>query len=419
MVPARAVWTLVLNSQLTVPPAYDAAHAYFSLEGDRLVAYSLPAGKRLWIVTAQPLFKPETGDDLIFLVEAAGLVARRAADGAIAWQLALSDPPIVAPRFADGALVVATKGGQIGALHAKDGTIAWQRSLGSPASAAASVADERIYTGTADGRLVALRLDTGEPVWERRLGGAPGEMLVSGDRLFGGAKDNFFYCVMTRDGTIDWRWRTGGEVVGPPVGDEGHVYFVAFDNVLRAMARKSGAQVWMRPLPVRPIASAALAGSSLLVVGLQPAQVRVYNAKDGTPALGEPILPGAPPAPPMPISSSYRRGEDIPIVRLDETELSAAMPTAIPPEVQGESAGLGSGAKPSPIASDMEIAAPPHLVDNPVTHLPMVLLLTRDIARGAGATLVTREFDPPLVPLSPLPNMVMIAPQGTQTPPIR
>ena len=33
--------------------------------------------------------------------------------------------------------------------------------------------------------------------------------------------------------------------------------------------------------------------------------------------------------------------------------------------------------------------------------------------------LVTREFDPPLAPLSPLPNMVMIAPQGTQTPPIR
>jgi hypothetical protein len=175
----------------------------------------------------------------------------------------------------------------------------------------------------------------------------------------------------------------------------------------------------MRPLPVRPIAGAALAGSSLLVVGQQPAQVRVFNVKDGTPALGEPILPGAPPPPPIAISSTYRPGEDIPIVRLDETELSAAMPTAIRPEVEGESAGLGSGAKPSPISGDMEIAAPPHLLEDPVTHLPMVLVLTRDIARGAGATLVTREFDPPLAPLSPLPNMVMIAPQGTQTAPIR
>ena len=197
LVPTRAVWTLVLNNQLIAAPTYDATHAFFAIDGDRLVAYALPDGKRLWIVPAHPLMPPTTGDGLVFLVEAAGLVARRAADGAVAWQLALSDPPIVAPAFDNGWLIVATKSGQIGALRATDGTIVWQRGLGSPAHAPASLAEDRVYVSTADGRLVTLRVDTGEPVWERRLGGAPSEILVSGDRLFVGAKDNFFYCVMT------------------------------------------------------------------------------------------------------------------------------------------------------------------------------------------------------------------------------
>jgi len=411
-VPARAVWTLVLNAQLTVAPGYDETHAYFAIDSDRLVAYSLPGGRRLWMVTAHPVLPLAAGSDLVFLVESSGLVARRAADGAIVWQLALSDPPIVPPVFDNGWLVVATKGGQIGALRATDGTIVWQRDLGSPAQARASLAEDRVYVSTSDGRVVTLRVDTGEPVWERRLGSAPNEILVSGDRLFVGTKDNFFYCVMTKDGRIDWRWRTGGDIIGQPVADERHVFFVALDNVLRAMNRKSGAQVWMRPLPVRPIAGAVLAGSSLLVVG-QSAQVRVFTAKEGTAALGEPIAPGSPPPPALTISSLYFPGVDIPRVPLNEIDLSAKMPTKIPSEIEIDAP---TAPKPTPIASDAESAAPPHLVDDPTTHFPMALILTKDIARGAGVTLVTREFDPPLTPLAPLPNMVMIAPQTSTTP---
>ena len=37
---------------------------------------------------------------------------------------------------------------------------------------------------------------------------------------------------MATDGRVDWRWRTGGDVIGKPVADERYVYFVALDNVL-------------------------------------------------------------------------------------------------------------------------------------------------------------------------------------------
>ena len=39
----------------------------------------------------------------------------------------------------------------------------------------------------------------------------------------------------------DWCFQVGAAVVGRPVADATHVYFVALDNLLRAHDRKNGA----------------------------------------------------------------------------------------------------------------------------------------------------------------------------------
>ena len=89
-------------------------------------------------------------------------------------------------------------------------------------------------------------------VWERRLGGPPSDILVAGDRLYVGSRDNFLYCLRAIDGRVDWRWRTGADVTGLPVADDRRVYFVSLDNVLRALDRRRGSAGWKRTLPLRP-----------------------------------------------------------------------------------------------------------------------------------------------------------------------
>jgi len=245
------------------------------------------------------------------------------------------------------------------AFRATDGQPIWTRDLTSPAHAAPALAADRVYIPTTDHRIVALRVETGEIVWERRLGGAVNEILALEDRLFAGALDNFFYCVMAKDGRVDWRQRTG-EVVGTPIADEHSVYFVSFDNVLRAMSKVSGGQLWIRPLPMRPAWGAAKAGATIVVAG-QNVPMRAFNVKDGV------------------------------------------------------AAGTLTG--PSP---DAEVAAAPHVLEHPVSHLPVVLLSFREIAKGASATLVVRSIEPALVPaVSALPNLVQIAPVAPITPPPR
>jgi outer membrane protein assembly factor BamB len=390
LTPVENVWGLALNNSLTKTPAYDGTLAFFTIEGDRIAAYDLIEGTQRWLVTAHPEMAPVAGDGFVFIREADRLLALRSSDGAIGWQLPLADKLAVSPVWDNGWLIIALVTGEVRALRASDGQLIWTRDLKSPAHAAPALAADRVYVPTSDGRIVALRVDSGEPIWERRLGGAANEILALDDRLFTGSQDNWFYCVMAADGRVDWRWRTGGDVIGKPVSDDHYVYFVSLDNVLRAMNMVTGGQQWMRPLPMRPAWAAVRAGSTIVVAGQAP-PLRAFNLKDGV-AAG--TLTGvATQAPEVPPAGAADPGE-------------AAQKKAPPPLV-----ALPGGA---------EVAAAPYMLEQPLTHAPMLLMLFKDIATGASATLVGHTVEPPLVPaVAQLPNLVQIAPVTPTTPPPR
>jgi outer membrane protein assembly factor BamB len=344
--PLRLARTLALTSALTVPPAFNGTRGYFPIEGDRLAAYDLDTGEELWVMPARTQSRPAVGDGLVFIAVPEALAALRETDGAEAWRLPLTDR-LAAPLVWDnGWLIAATASGTLLALRAGDGQLIWQRDLGSPLSAPPALAADRVYAPARDGRIVALRIDTGEPLWERRIGGVPSEMLALDDRLYVGSDDNFFYCLTARTGQIDWRWRTGGDVVGTAVVDARRVYFVSFDNILRALDRRSGAQRWKRPLPFRPLTGPVMAGATVITSGVAP-PLRAFLTKDGAPG--------------------------------------------------GE------------VAIEGEIAAPLYLLTGG-SRLPLLVVVARDIAKGTTVALFTRDFEPAVVPIAPLPNIVPMGP---------
>jgi hypothetical protein len=88
----------------------------------------------------------------------------------------------------------------------------------------------------------------------------------------------------------------GAGIIGEPVLDAQHVYFVALDNVLRALHRWNGSQQWKQGLPVRPSGAPLLAGSILYVAGVA-AELHAYRADTGAPAgrFAAPAELGSPP----------------------------------------------------------------------------------------------------------------------------
>ena len=338
--PVRTIWTLALNNQLTEPPAFDESNAYFPIEGRRIAAYEIATGAQRWIAEADLASAPTAGGGLVFFMQGGSLAALHASDGSPAWTAPIAEPLAIAPAWASGWLIVATVDGSIHAIRAADGQTIWTRRLAAPACARPSIAGDRVYVPAANDRVIALQIETGAPIWERRLGGAPDEILAVDNRLFVGAKDNYFYAIVAADGTVDWRWRTGADAIGLPAVDEHRVYFVSLDNVVRALNRSNGVQQWIQMLALRPMAGPIKAGTTLVVYGLDP-PLRAFNTADGK--------------------------------------------------------SVGDIAAPAPFA------APPQLIVG-ADGLPSIVVVTRDISKGATVSLVTRSADPAATPFAALPN---------------
>lgn len=239
---------------------------------------------------------PAAGGGLVFVATPRRIEGRDAATGQLRWEAAI-DEPLVAPLvWENGWLLAVGEQGTATMLRATTGERLWGRSLGANVRPGAAMTGDRIYLPLENGRVAAVALTTGAPIWERQLPGRPGAIAPLDDRIFVGADDKYFYCLSAKNGKRKWRWRTGGTSVGVPAIDDKNVYFLSMDNVLRALARGDGHQVWHAGVPMRPASGPFLTGRLLVVAGVA-SEIRAYHVVDGSEA-GTSDMPGDLVAPP-------------------------------------------------------------------------------------------------------------------------
>jgi outer membrane protein assembly factor BamB len=286
---------LPLGAPPAAPAALDGEMAYVPLRTGKLVAVDLATGRVRWTADLAVSAAPAAGGGLVFVPQSDGLAAL-AADGSRRWQLPVAGGFSAPLLWTGGWLIAAANNGDVLCLRASDGHIVWTARVTSPVHGRPALTADRVYVSLEDGRVVSHDLATGAAVWEQMLGGTPGPVLALDDRIFVGSADKFFYCLDADEGKRKWRWRMGAGIIGVPVLDHQHVYFVALDNVLRALHRWNGSQRWKQGLPVRPSGSPLLAGSILYVAGVA-AELHAYRADTGAPAgrFAAPAELGSPP----------------------------------------------------------------------------------------------------------------------------
>jgi PQQ-like domain len=344
--PSRTHWSLSLNNNLTVQPAFDGDSGYFPIEGDRIAAYDLTHGTLLWLISAAPRSAPAVGAGLLFLESGETLSARQTKDGSLAWEIPFTEKLAAPLVFANGWLFAPTPDALV-AYRASDGSLVWRRDIAG-ARASPAVAGDRLYLSLTDGRVVALRVEDGAQVWAEKIGGMPNEILALDTQLFVGSTDNHLYCLKIATGEFDWRKQTGADVLRRPLADEKNVYFVSLDNVLRALNRGHGVQQWMRPLPFRPAWAPIEALDAVVVAGLA-LPPRAYFFKDGAPA------------------------------------------DALTTDKTGE------------------IVAPLYTFTSPIGFGPVIVLVTRSLSGEVSVTATSRSIEPPPAPgIGPLPNVIPV-----------
>ncbi len=289
--PLSIAWMVTLDTPPAFAPAYDGERVYIALKADedgghplkRIAAYSLTDGSRNWVRDAPDADSLATGDSLLFASSGPRLDALSAADGAPRWQITL-DAPLSAPlQPAGGWIIAATQASHAYGIRASDGKQLWDVHLPSPACARPAVAGDAVFLPLTDNRVVRLDVETGAVVWDRALPLQPTSLLALDDRVFVGMNERWFYALSPRNGDVDWRFRIGGTVVGNPAADASRVYFLALDNLLRALGRSGGSLEWRQMLGRRARFGPYQLGSLLVVSGASPV-IEVFDAKRGTPA---------------------------------------------------------------------------------------------------------------------------------------
>jgi outer membrane protein assembly factor BamB len=270
LLPGEVAWTRALPGGAAAAGAMDGQRVYVPLRDEALVALNRETGMTEWSRAIQAVAAPVVGDGRLYVATAAAVRAVDSSDGQDRWSTALEGAVTAALVWDTGWLLVITEPGEVLALRAADGVVMWRRPVGArSAYPVVSSGDGALYLSLADSRLIALNLETGELMWEQQLSGTLSEPGAARDRVFVGSTDNFLYA-FDRNGSFQWKWRNGGDVIGVATEDD-VVYVASLDNIIRAVNRGNGNQRWKKPTGTRPTAPPRAFGGTVLLVGIKPA----------------------------------------------------------------------------------------------------------------------------------------------------
>jgi outer membrane protein assembly factor BamB len=95
-----------------------------------------------------------------------------------------------------------------------------------------------VYVGSTDGEMYACRVAGGEKtLWSARLGKPIlGAATVTDEHVFVGCTGGVLYCLDVKDGTVLWRFKTGGKIVSQPIVVENTLYVSSMDGNIYAIA---------------------------------------------------------------------------------------------------------------------------------------------------------------------------------------
>lgn len=273
ILPAEQAWSVTLPSLPSAPAAMDAGAVYVPLDAvsvvdddgeeistpPMLVALERETGATRWaypVATRQP---PVVAQGVVIVATDKDLRAVDPHKGEKLWSVPL-DRPVRAPIIARGSLLlILLEGEELLAFDIAQKKIAWRSSIGETGEVLMTADDRAVYLATADSKVLSIKLTDGSKTWDRTLEGRLSEPMVDRGRLYVGSDNNLgaLWSLDADTGRTRWDWNRrgsvfGGAIIGTAAAGE-TVFVLSKDNMLRALSRGNGAQLWQESVGARPI----------------------------------------------------------------------------------------------------------------------------------------------------------------------
>ena len=299
ILPAEQAWLVTLPAPPAAGGALDAHHVYIPLQDQTTLVDGQPVttpnsasvtaldretGALRWINHVGSNVPPALAGNQLLVAAGADIHALTAVTGVRQWKVTL-DGAVRAPMIVSGNLLLAlTAPDQLVALRLDTREVAWRVAI-SPGRVLMTADARAVYLTTEDSRIVCVRLADGVVAWEHTLAGTLSPPAVGKDRVLVGSTTNALWAFDPDRGREAWRWEGkifGGDVIGAAV-DGDVIYVASLDNIVRALNRGNGSQLWQQDIKTRPIQPPRAFFGTVAVVGPVPAVLSTFQAKTGTP----------------------------------------------------------------------------------------------------------------------------------------
>ena len=294
--PLAPFWSVAIASAVSAGPVSDGDRVYLALKSAHLTARDATDGRELWKKDKNVSALAAAGG-LVFVAAGDAIEALRGSDGTSAW--IVPRVTTVAPLVVRDGWLIAVTDAEVLAIRSSDGHVVWRHAAGGVRQAPA-IDGDRLFVGANDGRILALALTTGTVAWDKFVPNGVTTIAAHLGLVYVGAGNKHFYCLDAGNGSGKWSFRAGAIPTGRIAVDDDRVYFASFDNVIRALDRKSGNQRWQTGLPHRaPTGVAAaghvvfvpIAGAELIMLydhdGRRSGNIGLPNVIDAPPDVGE------------------------------------------------------------------------------------------------------------------------------------
>ncbi len=344
--------------------------------------WTLPLNNAL---TAPPGFRDTRG---YFPIDGGRVAAYDLAYGTLLWMVesATSSEPVAG----DG-LVFLAEAGAVVARRDGEGALAWTWPMAAALAAPLAWASGWLVATEAGGAVVAFRAGDGHVVWRRELGStAEVRATIASDRVHVSLEDGRVMALDIETGATVWERRLGGAPAEVLVVDD-RLFVGSRDNYFYNLRTIDGRVDWRWQTGADVTGLPVVDDRRVYFVSLDNV-LRALDRRSGSQQWKR-TLPLRP-----------RSG---PLAAAD-----ALIVAGLTPGVRAFRMATGAPAGDIPTTGD--VAAPPYFMQGPAG--PVVIVVTRDLVSGASVQAFTRQIEPAMTPVAPLPNPIPLAPPAAPPP---
>jgi len=283
---ASVVWRASVGEAdvyIFTPAVYEGA-VYAAGANGRLARFDAARGRQAWRINTKEPLSGGVGVDagLVVVATRKGAVLAYDLKGKLAWKSQVTSEVLMAPRTAQGVVVVRSGDGKLYALDAKDGKQQWEYRFTLPplllrSDSGVLIARGVVVAGLPAGRVVALNLTNGNVLWEATLAQPKGANeleritdiasapTIAGDQACAVTFQGRVGCYDVTRGTLLWSREASSSVALEM--DPITVYLSDARSSVLALDRNTGATIWKQEKLLARQVSAPLEAGLYLAVG--------------------------------------------------------------------------------------------------------------------------------------------------------